>query len=558
MVAVLAVTAGVASAGTLTYTGQGFTGDNLTTSKCGAPDNGGTGMTIPANGNYLLFVFTNGPSTGPVTLHIGANTYPMVQVGGTWKVVTPSFTKAQLLAGPTYVEINGTVARNAQLVVSHGCLQVPTSVETNIHNANHDVITSAALGSVVHDSAKVTVSNPAVPIPAGSYVTFKFYKDSTLLTTENVNVDTTTGLAHPTADTSALHAGSYHYSATFTSGASNVGNSIAADEPLTINKGDLKIVTTIHNANHTGITEAALGSVVHDTATVTTLGGSTPGFAIGTITFSASGTGLKADKTNPAESGFDASTVDSDPLAAGTSYSYGASVAANDDYNAATSDPEPLTINKAQLIITTTIHKSDHTVLANGGSVNTGSSVHDTATITGQVTGFTAPGASDVSFTLDGGAIGSDNGNVDPIRSVAVTPTVGDHKFAASVTGNDNYLGATSADEPFKVVAQQTFCSPGFWKNEPYPSPNWTLVGHAPTDSFNATVAAAGFYPTISPDQTLDYVMNNNNLYGAAGQYNLTGANAVGAYLSSLIPASAGGTGNSGSTTENCPLSRTN
>jgi hypothetical protein len=83
-------------------------------------------------------------------------------------------------------------------------------------------------------------------------------------------------------------------------------------------------------------------SGLHDTATVT---GQVPGVDIGVVSFTLdSGAGPQPVATaNPAEAGFTASTVNSDPQAVGT-YHYGARVAGNTDYLGDTSDVEPLTV----------------------------------------------------------------------------------------------------------------------------------------------------------------------------------------------------------------------
>src|SRR5205809_5645244 len=72
------------------------------------------------------------------------------------------------------------------------------------------------------------------------------------------------------------------------------------------------------------------------------------------------------------------------PLHAGN-YTFNATVAGNGDYFGATSSDAPLTINKAQLSITTTIHDA----LTGGDPTGVlGESVYDTAVVTGQVGSF--------------------------------------------------------------------------------------------------------------------------------------------------------------------------
>ncbi len=68
-----------------------------------------------------------------------------------------------------------------------------------------------------------------------------------------------------------LAPGDYSYRAFFESGDTDVIlDATAACEPFTIDKGDLDISTNIHNAAHVDVTNTsiALGSVIHDTATL--------------------------------------------------------------------------------------------------------------------------------------------------------------------------------------------------------------------------------------------------------------------------------------------------
>ena len=118
---------------------------------------------------------------------------------------------------------------------------------------------------------------PAGPrLPTGT-VDFLFYNtidctDTGVDAGSDVALDTN-GVAHPSNDEEALAAGSYGFKAFYTStNTDKWQNSEGICEPLTVDKGDLTIVTQIHNADHGdvgGDTHVPLGSVVHDTATVT-------------------------------------------------------------------------------------------------------------------------------------------------------------------------------------------------------------------------------------------------------------------------------------------------
>jgi len=488
----------------------------------------------------------NFATAGPKSSSPGTANGPTIQ----WDIITGHDT---LLSA-------STDATGDLLNLSHICAKpgaVDSHISTTIHNANHGAVTSADLGSTVHDSAQVTVDG-GVAIPGGSTVTFKFYKDGNLVDTSTPQ-DATSGSVDPALPEGPLAAGSYKYTADFNSGKEDVvKSSTGIDEPLTINRAELSISTELHGINGADtalgvdpVPHVPLGSTVHDTATVT---GAVPGFDIGAVTFDRNG--YTPDQTNPAEPGFAASTVESVQLHAG-SYVYTATVAGNDNYIGKTSADEPVIVDQAQLSISTTIHNATHGIVANGSQVTIGTSLHDTATVSGAVAGFNT-GA--VSFTLDGGSIANDLAadGTATARSVAVSSALGEHKFAASVAGNDDYIGNLSADEPFTVVKPTAWCSPGYWKNASDAA--WLKTGLGTTAAaikalkFNVTVVS-GFYANASAaNPTLIQVLNgaNANTYGGvAAPFNLNAFNAVGAYLTSKIPGYVW----TGTQSGNCPIS---
>jgi hypothetical protein len=87
------------------------------------------------------------------------------------------------------------------------------------------------------------------------------------------------------------------------------------------------------------------------------------------------------------------------------------------------------------------------------------------------------------------------------------------------------------------LVLPGVWCSPGYWKNAADAA--WTLVGASKTDLFNSTVVP-DFYDTASvanPDLTTVLTTPGANTFGAgSGPYGLNAFNAVGAYLTNLIP----------------------
>ena len=325
-----------------------------------------------------------------------------------------------------------------------------TSVTTEIHKGTDHATdvqgTNIPLGSSIHD--KATVATQVGSFVIGGTVTYNFYSNDSCTGEPNSNESVAVG-----SETSAhnnLEAGDYSFLATY-NGDSNYAGSVAACEKVHVNKGQLAISTDIHNAAHAIITSAGLGSVVHDTATVTGQVGSIAPTGAVTFTFDKmpSQCGTTAIGTDAGLDSGKARSVDTAALAAG-SYNFRASIAGDSNYEGATGDCEPLTINKAQLGITTTIHDATHGVVANNGHVPLGSVMHDNATVTGGVNGFPIPA---ISFTLNavGVANATTEGGFDATSVDTAALGAGNYVYVATVAGDDNYLGATGADEPFVV-----------------------------------------------------------------------------------------------------------
>src|SRR5262245_63866865 len=100
------------------------------------------------------------------------------------------------------------------------------------------------------------------------------------------------------------------------------------------------------------------------------------------------------------------------------------------------------------------MHNASHTVVPENGHVPLGTSMHDNATLSGAVAGFTPTGA--VSFSLNGAAVG----NVAPEAPFYATSAssaalaAGNYTYDASYAGgsNDNDIPASRvADEDFVV-----------------------------------------------------------------------------------------------------------
>ena len=139
--AILAISAtAVASEPKVTYTGQGWIDDGnggfiLKDERCGVgtqtpANDGGTGQFANWNGagqpyetgqGYTVWVLSlNANPAGGVTLHLPSGEVQMIKVGGTWKYASQYVSREDALALPVHASFSGS-ARNAQLVVSHGC-----------------------------------------------------------------------------------------------------------------------------------------------------------------------------------------------------------------------------------------------------------------------------------------------------------------------------------------------------------------------------------------------------------------------------------------------------
>ena len=95
-------------------------------------------------------------------------------------------------------------------------------------------------------------------------------------------------------------------------------------------------------------------------------------------------------------------------------------------------------------------------MIADDEHVALGTNAHDNATVTGGVAGFALP---DTSFTFDGNAIANAAAAEAGFTKTSIATGAlgaGNHRFQATVESNANYIGATSALEPFVVDTATT------------------------------------------------------------------------------------------------------
>jgi uncharacterized repeat protein (TIGR01451 family) len=334
--------------------------------------------------------------------------------------------------------------------------KVDAHAVTTIHDAAHNPVTSAPIGSVVHDSA--TVSG-AQGTPTGS-VDFRWYtsKDCTgaSIAAGTVQLDAG-GIAHP-SDTQTVPVGGGSFKAHY-NGDSTYNAADADCEPLDASKLDAHAVTTIHDAAHAAVTSAPIGSVVHDSATVTgTQAGGTP---TGSVTFSwytskdCSGP-AKAAGTVQLDAGGVAHPSDGETVPAGGA-SFKAHYNGDATYKAADADCEPLDSSKLDASAVTTIHNAAHAAVT---SAPIGSVVHDSAAVTGTQAGGTPTGSVDFKWyasrdcTGTAKAAGSVQLDAKGVAhpSDAQTVPVGGGSFKAHYNGDATYNAADADCEPLTAA----------------------------------------------------------------------------------------------------------
>ena len=249
----------------------------------------------------------------------------------------------------------------------------------------------------------------------------------------------------------------------------------------TVVPDNTSIATLIHkwdpsiDIDSAGVTTVALGSTVHDKATVSnTGGGSGNGTPLGTIafTFWTDGTcGTSGGSSSSAGasvavngSGIAHPSDSKGPLAAG-SYSFKAAFTSGDasKWNNSVGSCEPLTVEKATPVLTTAIHKTDHSVVPDSSYIYQGTHVHDSGALTGSVGAFSFTGTITYSFYANGACSGTAAATSSALalpggaESGAFPGTgqplvPGQYSYKAAYSGNTNYNGDTSDCEPFTVV----------------------------------------------------------------------------------------------------------
>ncbi|MBI2285273.1 Ig-like domain repeat protein, partial [Candidatus Saccharibacteria bacterium] len=351
-----------------------------------------------------------------------------------------------------------------------GAVVVPdsTSLVTAIHNgSNHNTdvqSTTVAAGSTIHDRATVTnTGNGGKGTPAGT-VTFQFFSNGTCTNTPTAT-SAALALSNGVVDATSfsqgpLAPGSYSFLASYTpSDVTKWTNSTGACESVTVGKASSTTVTAIHNgSNHnTDVqsTTVALGSTIHDQATVSGSYGTPTGTA--TFQYWTNGTCDSTEADTSAALALSSGVVDATsftkgPLAAGD-YSFKAAYSGDSTYNNSVGTCESVTVGKAGTSVTTEVHNASHQDITNT-SVALGTAVHDSATVNGQVGNLSISGNVTYHFYTNDNCDGTSTDETVAVGTEASTKNslgAGAYSYKAEYGGDDNYNSSVGTCEPFNV-----------------------------------------------------------------------------------------------------------
>jgi hypothetical protein len=352
----------------------------------------------------------------------------------------------------------------------------PPSITTVVKDAGGTTVDNAnpaALGAQVHDTTTLTGGAALFSLGDGATVTYRFYltNDCTAppATTENVTV-TAGGAVPNSSPTVPLTPGSYSYRAVY-NGNTNYNTATGDCEPFKVAKGTPSISTVVKDAGGTTVDNAnpaALGSQVHDTAT---LSGGTAGFSFdGTATVTYSLYTTNNCTTPPAATtqnvtvtagGVVPNSSATGPLAAGD-YSYRAVYSGNANYDPATGACEPFKVAKGTPSLSTVVRDAGGAIVDNANPAVLGSQLHDTAILSGATTGFSLNASAAVTYRLyqsnDCSTVAATSEDVIvsaagavPDSSASAPSGAGSYSYRATYNGNANYSPAMGACEPFKV-----------------------------------------------------------------------------------------------------------
>src|SRR5512132_4327913 len=336
------------------------------------------------------------------------------------------------------------------------------SVVTDVHNASHQAITSAPIGSTAHDKAPATgVPGFAAPPGEGEFTVFMGRTVCKAGAVDTPAVALSGGVADPSAP-AIVPVGGLSYQAHYL-GDHNYHDAYGDCEPLAGTTLDSLTATKIHlgagnadQADAPEITSAPIGSKVHDQATVTGALGAPTGMVDFTVYQGSEckGDGLAAGSIALSDGVAHPSNDATVPVGG---LSYKAHYAGDATYKPSDGDCEPLAGTKLDSLTATKIHlgagNADQADAPEITSAPIGSKVHDQATVTGALGAPTGM----VDFTVyqgteckgDGLAAGSialSDGVAHPSNDATVP--VGGLSYKAHYAGDATYKPSDGDCEP--------------------------------------------------------------------------------------------------------------
>jgi hypothetical protein len=368
------------------------------------------------------------PPTGTVTFTVDGTVVGSSPVTASSPSSTASLTIAAPSAGDHTVQATYSGDSNYATAISSPVSIDVTKTATTLTLT--PTTTTPAVGSSLQVTATITPTSYDSSQPSG---TVTFTLDGVTVGTETV----TQGTPSTASVTFTVpSAGTHSLQATY-SGDTYYSNSTAIAVPLNVSKNTPTVVLTPSS------TTPSVGSPLQLTATISLAG---PGATApsGTVNFlldgSPAGTALVvAGSPSTATLTITTPGVGSHTLEA----VYGG----DGNYNTANSATVPILVSRGS----TTLAVTPATTTPLGGS-----SLLVTATLTASDSGSTVPTGT-VSFTLDGGAVGSAPLTGGTTASVTITvPATGTHSLQATYAGDSNYLGSVSPTSTITVARTPT------------------------------------------------------------------------------------------------------
>jgi hypothetical protein len=351
------------------------------------------------------------------------------------------------------------------------------SGETSVvEKASPKVTTSAVSPVTVGEKIKDTATISGLVDPTGEgTITFKLYSDSKCETKplfESTSAGITANGSVESGEFTTTATGSYFWVASFSGdhnnqpAATKCGDS---GETSVVESGQAEISTTVKDNNGAEVTDekpAALGTEVHDTST---LSGQIASLSFDTTAkvtyrfFKNNHCEGEPASTEEVVVNFDGSVPNSaSQLLGAGEYSYQAVYGGNNIYKGATSACEPFKVAKGQPKITTTVKSKSGATITNEAPAQSGTEVHDTATLSGQVPTLSLNSGATVTYRFykngkcENTAAGEETVTVESEGTVPgsafTTLESGEYSYKASYSGNSNYNAATGSCEPFRVV----------------------------------------------------------------------------------------------------------